>query len=177
MQTLALRRTAAALAAAATLALAAGCGNITTPPGSSTSSSTAPAASGAAASSSAAPASSSSPAAPANSGSQNAQYYKAKGSPVTVAAGQPVKIAMGDLFFNPNTLVVASGTKVTIDLTNPTPLQHNFSLDAFKISQNVAPNGGKATVSFTPTAAGTYYFYCNVPGHAQSGMVGQITVK
>jgi uncharacterized cupredoxin-like copper-binding protein len=38
------------------------------------------------------------------------------------------------------------------------------------------PNA-KATVQFTPTAAGTYQFYCAEPGHKEAGMVGTLTVS
>ena len=37
--------------------------------------------------------------------------------------------------------------------------------------------GKAATVTFTPTQAGTYQFVCNVPGHKEAGMVGTATVQ
>ncbi len=178
-----IRRLAAGTTVALTLALVAGCGNITTPASSSASS----ASSASNASVPTAPASSSSAATPTasgttgsaavNTGSQYAQYYKVTGTPVTVAAGKTVKMTLTDFSFDPNTLTVAKGTKVTIAVSNPTPLQHTFTLDAFGVDQSISPNGGTATVSFTPTTAGTYYWYCKVPGHAQLGMVGKLTVK
>ena len=110
-----------------------------------------------------------------DTGGQYAQYYKPNGAPVAVSSS-PVAIALGTMDFSPNTLTVAKGTKVTINLTNSGPIPHTFTLDAFKI--NVALDPGKTgTASFTPTAAGTYYFYCAVPGHAAAGMVGKITVQ
>lgn len=33
-----------------------------------------------------------------------------------------------------------------------------------------------ATVSFTPSEAGEYEFYCTVAGHKASGMLGKLTV-
>lgn len=111
-----------------------------------------------------------------NTGSQYAAYYKVNGT-ATVTAGKPLTVDMGDLWFKPNTITVAKGTPVTIDLVNTaSSTTHNFSLDAFKV--NVTVNAGaKGTAKFTPTQAGTYYFYCNVPGHAQGGMVGKLIVK
>jgi rusticyanin len=35
----------------------------------------------------------------------------------------------------------------------------------------------EGTLSFTATAAGTYQYLCPVPGHAQEGMVGTLTVQ
>ena len=162
-------RLAAAAAVALTLSLAVGCGNITTPvPSSSASGASTPATTGG---------TTTTPATPAlDTGSKYATYYKPRGTAVTVTAGKAVAMNALDLYFDPNTLTVAKGTKVTINLDNKSPLAHNLTLDAFKVSTNI--DGGKTVaITFTPTTAGTYYFYCNVPGHAQGGMVGKLTVQ
>ena len=39
-----------------------------------------------------------------------------------------------------------------------------------------ALQGHTATVTFTPTEAGEYVFYCTVAGHKASGMLGKLTV-
>jgi uncharacterized cupredoxin-like copper-binding protein len=39
-----------------------------------------------------------------------------------------------------------------------------------------AAQGDEGTVTFTPTEAGTYEFYCTVAGHKASGMVGKLIV-
>ena len=39
-----------------------------------------------------------------------------------------------------------------------------------------AAQGHEGTVTFTPTEAGTYEFYCTVAGHKASGMVGKLIV-
>jgi uncharacterized cupredoxin-like copper-binding protein len=109
-------------------------------------------------------------------GSQYAQDYTPDGQAALVA-GQPLTMTMTDYRFAPNTLTAAQGEPVTIRLVNqsPTGSAHNFSLDAWRVSATVNA-GATATVTFTPTAAGTYYFYCNLPGHADLGMVGRLTV-
>jgi|GEM_PF-2501479 len=183
MNTVPIRRLAAGMAVALTLGLVAGCGNITTPATSSTSSASgASATSGAAApasSASSAATSASSPATVYTTSQLAAAYQKVgvKGTPVTVTAGKTVSMQAKDLYFSPNTLTVAKGTKVTISLSNQTPLEHTFTLTAFHINQDLTASGGTATVSFTPTAAGTYYWYCAIPGHADSGMVGKVVVQ
>ena len=111
----------------------------------------------------------------ADTGSKYAGQYKA-GATATLTAGKPLDMTMGTMDFSPNTLTVAKGTAVTINIKNTSALNHNFSLDAFHVNQNVDA-GQSATVTFTPDQAGTYYFYCNVPGHAQAGMVGKLTVQ
>lgn len=147
------------LMAAACVVAVAGCGNITTPDtGSSVSNSTAASTGGV-----------------VDTGAQYASHYTANGT-ATITAGQPLTITLGTMDFKPNTLTVAKGTAVTLKLVNSSALNHNFSLDPFHVSQN-ADAGQTVSVSFTPDQSGTFYFYCNVSGHAQAGMVGKITVQ
>jgi len=72
----------------------------------------------------------------------------------------------------------AKAGKVTIDFTNPSPLEHNVVIE-----QN-----GKELAGFEPIAEseesetadlkpGTYTFYCSVPGHREAGMEGTLTVE
>ena len=162
MQSRIVKTAAGLLTAIACMVAVSACGNITTPDtgsGSAASGSTAGGGGGLV----------------ADTGSQYAAHYTAKGT-ATLAAGKPLDMTLGTMDFSPNTLTVAKGTAVTINIKNSSALGHNFSLDAFHVSQNIDA-GGSATVTFTPDQAGTYYFYCNVPGHAQAGMVGKLTVQ
>jgi len=72
----------------------------------------------------------------------------------------------------------AKAGKVTIDFNNPSPIPHNVVIE-----QN-----GKELAGFEPIAegeeevtaelkAGTYTFFCAVPGHREAGMEGTLTVK
>ena len=72
----------------------------------------------------------------------------------------------------------AKAGKVTIDFTNPSPIPHNV----------VILEDGKELAGFEPIAegeekleadleAGSYEFICSVPGHAQAGMQGTLTVE
>ncbi len=69
--------------------------------------------------------------------------------------------------------------KVTIDFTNPAPLEHDVAIEAeggeeLAASETIAE--GKTSVS-TELEAGTYTFFCTVPGHREAGMEGTLTVK
>jgi plastocyanin len=69
--------------------------------------------------------------------------------------------------------------KVTIDFTNPAPLEHDVAIegeDGKEIAGSELIAQGKTSVS-TELAAGTYTFYCTVPGHREAGMEGTLTVK
>jgi plastocyanin len=69
--------------------------------------------------------------------------------------------------------------KVTIDFTNPAALEHDVAIEAeggeeLAASETIAQ--GEASVS-TELAAGTYTFFCTVPGHREAGMEGVLTVR
>ena len=84
----------------------------------------------------------------------------------------------GQLSFNKTTLSAKAGT-VTIDYTNMSPLAHNLTIEATggKIL-GATPTFQGATKTLTLTLkAGTYKFFCSVPGHRQAGMEGTLTVS
>lgn len=108
-------------------------------------------------------------------GARYAALYRPNGT-ADVTAGQPLGIELGDMYFQPNTVITVRGVPVELRMHNGSPIEHNFSLQEFGLSQQVGP-GQTATVRFVPPTAGTYYFYCAVPGHASAGMVGKMTVQ
>ena len=67
---------------------------------------------------------------------------------------------------------------MTIDFDNPAPLEHNVAIekDGEVIAESETIAEGKTTVS-AELAPGTYTFLCTIPGHAEAGMEGTLTVK
>ena len=97
----------------------------------------------------------------------------AEAAPATAAAEYTVKLE--DIFFDPKELTIPANTPVTISLPNVGAAPHDFSIDALKISVPVEPGDtGSVTIN---APAGTYEYYCNVPGHKEAGMVGTLIVK
>lgn len=86
-------------------------------------------------------------------------------------AGQALEAV--DNGFKPAQLTVPAGQKVTVELKNDGATLHNFSIDALGVSQDVEA-GKKATITFTPTSAGSLQFYCKY--HQALGMTGTLTV-
>jgi plastocyanin len=85
----------------------------------------------------------------------------------------------GALMYNTMTLSAKAG-KVTIDFTNPSPVPHNVSVQKGTSGPNIAatPTFAMGSKSITmDLTAGTYTYYCSVPGHRQAGMVGTLTVS
>lgn len=91
------------------------------------------------------------------------------------AAKQTAELEAGDFWFKPNTIAAKAGEAITVTVKNTSPLPHNFSIDAFKVSIYMQP-GESNSVTFTPTA-GSQQFYCNLPGHKEAGMVGTLTAS
>jgi plastocyanin len=102
-------------------------------------------------------------------------------SAVTPATSGPIQLSAnptGVLRFNTNTLT-ATSTHVVIDFTNKSPLAHNVTIaNAAGKVLGATPTfqGGSRTLTLT-LPAGTYTYYCSVPGHEQAGMKGTLTVK
>ena len=89
-------------------------------------------------------------------------------------AAEAVTVESYDIYFEPSELSLPAETEVAVSLPNEGVTLHNFSIDELGISVDIAPGATEETVINAP--AGTYEYYCNVPGHKQAGMVGTLTV-
>ncbi|MEZ4506066.1 MAG: cupredoxin domain-containing protein [Thermomicrobiales bacterium] len=87
---------------------------------------------------------------------------------------QEVTIVGHDIYFDPAEVKVKAG-KVTFILPNEGAAEHDFSIDALDIHVNM-PAGTTQTLE-VDIPAGTYDFYCNIPGHKDAGMVGTLVVE
>ena len=83
-----------------------------------------------------------------------------------------------DLAFDQKTVSAKAGS-VTIDFDNKEALSHDVKVED---SSGQELGGTDLVSSGTATAtvdlqAGTYTFFCSVPGHREAGMQGTLTVK
>lgn len=77
--------------------------------------------------------------------------------------------------FIPNTLSAPADTEVTVQLENVGTIEHDFTVDEANLTVLVpATETGSGTFELP---AGTYTFYCSVPGHREAGMEGTLTVS
>lgn len=85
----------------------------------------------------------------------------------------------GSLAYDKKTLSAKAG-KVTITMTNMASLGHNITIqqgtNGSVLGATPTFQGGTKSVSLN-LKAGTYTFYCSVPGHRAGGMVGTLTVS
>ena len=95
--------------------------------------------------------------------------------------GQTVSIAAdpsGALKFDTTKLTAKAGT-ATFKFTNQSSLQHDFTIETQggqKVDATPLIQGSSASFT-TKLKPGSYKFLCTVPGHAQAGMQGTLTVK
>lgn len=130
----------------------------------------------------------------------------ALGAQASIAAPAPsqqtpleVRVHMGtesgDLKFVPETFNVEAGKRYKLILDNPSPVKHYFTAKDFadaiwtqKVeAANVEVKGAIHELELKPTAEaewvfiplkpGTYDLHCSIPGHAEAGMVGSITIS
>jgi plastocyanin len=87
-------------------------------------------------------------------------------------AAEPTEIAFD------TTKLSSKPGKVTIDFTNPSALEHNVAIekDGKELAESETISEGKTSVS-VDLAPGTYTFLCTIPGHAEAGMEGTLTVR
>jgi uncharacterized cupredoxin-like copper-binding protein len=91
-------------------------------------------------------------------------------------AGETVTLASGEMFFQPAELAIPADTDVTISIDNSNgALPHNFTIDG--TDYTVEFEGGASAEITINLPAGTYEFYCDIPGHREAGMEGTLTVE
>ena len=102
------------------------------------------------------------------------------GSSPAPAGGRIIAIDAAEFAYTPNKFDAKVGEKLTLKVTNKGTLDHSFVIagaDGTVISRVDVKLGSLASLDFTPSQAGTYQFYCDVPGHKESGMTGTINVQ
>ena len=120
---------------------------------------------------------------PAKAGSQGASSSQppAAAAPASPAApASALKLAAdptGLLSYDTKQLSAKAG-RVTIIFTNAASLEHNVTVAQGSTQLGATPTFGGGTRTLTLNLkAGTYTFYCSVPGHRQSGMEGTLHVS
>jgi plastocyanin len=87
-------------------------------------------------------------------------------------AADPTQIAFD------KTALASKAGKVTIDFANPSALEHDVAIEQngkqIAVSETIAKGKTSVTADLKP---GTYTFLCTIPGHAEAGMEGTLTVR
>jgi plastocyanin len=81
------------------------------------------------------------------------------------------ELEVDDFYFEPTFIQGNPGQKLELEIENEGKVEHNFSLEAQQIDQNIAPDG-KIEVDVTFPQSGVVRFYCKF--HAGQGMNGEL---
>ncbi|MGI8708807.1 MAG: multicopper oxidase domain-containing protein [Actinomycetota bacterium] len=92
----------------------------------------------------------------------------------TEAEGNAATVELGDLFIKPSEISLEPGD-ASITVRNNGKTQHDFTVTGLTETKLLDP-GTEETLALTGLEPGTYDFICSVPGHADGGMNGVITV-
>ena len=103
------------------------------------------------------------------------------GTKAPASGGKTFNVSASEFQFTPNKFDATVGQKLTFKVTNKGTVEHNFVVLSPDGSQELAKMstqpGETKTLEFTPTEAATYPIDCNIAGHKEAGMVGELTVK
>lgn len=91
------------------------------------------------------------------------------------AASEAVTVTSFDIYFEPKEVTIPADTDVTFTLPNDGVTLHDFSIDELGIQVDIPPGETQEITINAP--AGTYEYYCAVPGHKAAGMVGTLIVE
>jgi len=86
----------------------------------------------------------------------------------TVAVKE-ITVVGTEFSFNPSSISIQAGEKVRIIFKNLGGANHNLIIEGSGVSTK--------TIEFTFPAAGTYNFFCSIPGHKAAGMTGSLIVE
>ena len=95
--------------------------------------------------------------------------------------GKSYNVTATEFQFAPNKFDAKVGQKVTFNMANKGTVEHTFVILSPDGSQELAKlsaqPGETKSLEFTPKDAGTYPIDCNIAGHKEAGMTGQLTVQ
>lgn len=84
-------------------------------------------------------------------------------------------MTMVDIAFEPTESILPANARNTVLLPNQGAALHSFVIEELDVAVEVpAGETGQATIVGPP---GTYEYVCDVPGHAEAGMVGTLTLE
>ncbi|MFM8529902.1 MAG: cupredoxin domain-containing protein [Ilumatobacteraceae bacterium] len=99
---------------------------------------------------------------------------KVEASPVA-DDGAAAVIEMHDIYFAPRQITLPADQTSIVRIVNRGVARHNFSIDSPVMDVDLAPGESEDVTITLP--AGTYDFYCDIPGHREVGMTGTLVVE
>ena len=98
----------------------------------------------------------------------------AEASPASSEGGSTVLEALDPFMWSETELTVQPGD--TIEVVNAGVSEHNFVVEELGIQEDLTAEPVAITIP-EDAAPGEYEFICSIPGHAENGMVGTLTIE
>lgn len=93
---------------------------------------------------------------------------------VAAAAPGPVEVTLSEFAIEPGTVRAVQGSTLVVRNTGAVP--HNLRIEGTDLITPDIAAGDSATLDISSLAPGTYQLICEVAGHAQAGMTGELVV-
>jgi plastocyanin len=92
------------------------------------------------------------------------------------ASAIPLVVTARDLRFEPAALTIPAGRMALLEFVNDDAVFHDWTVVGFANTDANARPGQTQRLRFRIDKPGTYEIRCSVPGHAEAGMIGRLTV-
>lgn len=94
-------------------------------------------------------------------------------------ADKTIKVSGTEYSFSPSTIKVEKGQSVKVSFRNEGSISHNLVIPDLGVGSEVIGAGRTSSFTFTAPKSGTFpiRFECTIPGHAESGMTGEVTLQ
>ena len=103
----------------------------------------------------------------------------APGRTVTAKPGETIAVVADEYSFDPETIVLTGGGKLTIELENRGVLAHNLRVfdGGDEVGGTPTFTEGKTRAGAVTVQRGDYELVCTVGNHADLGMTGKLSVR
>jgi len=98
-------------------------------------------------------------------------------TPTSTVQTQKITVEGSEFAFTPSTFTLKKGQQAEITFKNTGAFPHNLTIAGLNIQTKTIQPGDQDTIQFTPDKTGQFSFMCTVPGHADKGMKGTLTVQ
>jgi plastocyanin len=107
------------------------------------------------------------------------QTTPAAQNPTTGSAMEAQKITVtgSEFAFSPSAITLKKGQPAQITFKNGGTYPHNLTIADLNVKTKTIQPEETDTIQFTPDKTGQFSFICTVPGHADKGMKGILTVQ
>ncbi len=101
------------------------------------------------------------------------------GGGASASGGTPLNVTVNatEFKYDPATINATPGQTINLTVKNVGTVQHTWILNAANVKLTIDPGQTVSKTFNAPATAGTYQFECDVAGHKEAGMVGQLIVK